>query len=211
MYKLILIEDNPIVRDIIIKHFNDSQRIECIFFTDSTERLLNFNLLKQNEVDIILLDILLPHKSGIEALPAIKKKFPDSEIIMYTIVEDSDKIFQAICNGATGYLLKNQTPQELEEELIKLLDEGGSLISPQVAKRIINYFSTNINKNQNMELTDIEQQIMLFLNDGLSYKEIAGKVALSVHGVRYHILNIYKKLEVNSKQQALKKFNFFKV
>lgn len=206
MFNIIIIEDDQIIKDILIRHFRQSKRFECIFHTDSAERLLNYHFFDL-KVDVVLLDIQLPNKSGVDSLPSVKKKFPDAEIIMYTVVENSDTIFQAICNGATGYLLKNQTPQELENELLKLLEKGGSLLSPLVAKRILNYFSKNNSKNIDYHLSDLEHQIMLFLKDGLSYKEIASKIALSVHGVRYHVLNIYKKLEVNSKQQAINKFN----
>jgi DNA-binding NarL/FixJ family response regulator len=208
MYKLILVEDSPYIKDILLKHFADSSQIECVFHTDSTERLLKYPIL-HIKIDVILLDINLPFQSGTDALKAIKKKFPSSEIIMYTVIDDNDKIFQAICNGATGYLLKNQTPYELEQLLLSVLRDGGSLLSPQIAKRIIRYFNPEKQENSDILLNDVEKRIMTFLADGLSYKEIAHNIGLSVHGVRYHILNIYKKLEVNSKQQAIKKYNNF--
>jgi DNA-binding NarL/FixJ family response regulator len=208
MYKIIIVDDDIEIKEILIKHFASSSNVECSFHTDSTERLLKFNF-DNTKIDLILLDINLPYKSGVDSVSAICKKFPNSEIIMYTVVDDNDKIFQAICNGATGYLLKNQTPNELEQQLISVLRDGGSLISPQIAKRIINYFHPSRKSQNQISMSETEEQMMQFLIDGLSYKEIAAKLGLSTHGVRYHILNIYRKMEVNSKQQAIKKYSFF--
>lgn len=209
MYTLAIVEDNPTTREQLLSHFETSSAIQCLFSTDSTERLLKYNF-ERKKVDIILLDINLPFKSGIDALPAICKKFVDTEIIMYTILDDNDKIFQAICNGATGYILKNQTPRELEQKLLTALDGGGSPISPQIARRIIKYFNPKQEiHTKTSPLNETENKIIHFFKDALTYAEIATNLNITIHGVRYHIMNIYKKLQVKSRQQAIKKFDSF--
>lgn len=209
MYTLAIVEDNPTIREQLLHHFATSNAIECLFSTDNTDRLLKYNF-REQKVDIILLDISLPFKSGIDALPAICKKFTDSEIIMYTVLDDNDKIFQALCNGATGYLLKNQTPSELEQQLLAALHEGGSPISPQIARRIIKYFNPKQEVSENLSpLNEMESKIIHFLKEALTYAEIATNLNLTIHGVRYHIMNIYKKLQVKSRQQAINKFDSF--
>jgi DNA-binding NarL/FixJ family response regulator len=209
MYKIIIVEDNKDTRDELLAHFAQSQVMECVFNTDSVERLLKYNI-DLEAVQIILLDISLPFKSGIDGLPAIAKKFPKVDIIIYTVSDDSDTIFKAFCSGATGYLLKNQTPAELEQELVATIEEGGSPVSPQVARRVIQYFGKKrATSTSEATLTDTENQIMLFLKDALTYDEIAARTNLTIHGVRYHIVNIYKKLQVNSRQQAINKYKEF--
>jgi DNA-binding NarL/FixJ family response regulator len=209
MYKIIIVEDNKDTRDELLAHFAQSQLMECVFNTDSVERLLRYNI-DLESVQIILLDIGLPFKSGIDGLPAIAKKFPKVDIIIYTVSDDSDTIFKAFCSGATGYLLKNQTPAELEQELVTTIEQGGSPVSPQVARRVIQYFGKRrATVTSEATLNDTENQIMLFLKDALTYDEIATRTNLTIHGVRYHIVNIYKKLQVNSRQQAINKYKEF--
>jgi DNA-binding NarL/FixJ family response regulator len=206
MYKIIIVEDNFDTRNELITHFANSSNMECIFNTDSVERLLKYNI-EQQSVHIILLDISLPFKSGIEGLPSIRKKFPMAEVIVYTVSDDNDTIFKAFCNGAVGYLLKNQTPTELEQELLATIEEGGSPISPQIARRVIQYFSKKeVHTKDSTTLSDLENQVMLFLKEALTYDEIATRMNLTIHGVRYHVMNIYRKLEVNSRQQAVNKY-----
>lgn len=206
MYKLVIIEDDPMIRKNLLQHFEKSLYIECIFNTDSAERFLKYNF-GDDKIDVILLDVNLPFKSGIEALPSIRKKNPDAEIIMYTILDENDKIFQAICNGATGYLLKSSTPAEVERHIMLTLEEGGSPISPQVARRIIKYFNPDkAPQQQDYALNETESKIIHYLKDALTYETIASRLNITIHGVRYHIVNIYKKLQVSSKQQAINKF-----
>ena len=127
--------------------------------------------------------------------------------MIHTIVMDNDRIFQAISRGAIGYLVKGISFENIEEKLLNCIEEGGSPLSASVARRIIGYFQ-NPGKSQkeNEKLTDIETKLIRFLIDGLTYNQIASNMNITIHGVRYHIMNIYKKLEVNTRHQIVSIF-----
>ena len=127
------------------------------------------------------------------------------QILMFTVFDDDDKIFEAIREGASGYLLKKSRPQEIIDA-IRDLNQGGSPMSPSVARRVIQFFQAGPPlKEEDYQLTTREKEILFALVDGLSYKKIADKYYLSVHTIRKHISNIYEKLHVHSKSQAVAK------
>ena len=151
------------------------------------------------------MDIGLPGMSGIEGVKVLKKKFPQIIIVMCTVHDDDDKIFEAICAGAVGYLLKKTSPAEL----IKALREayiGGSPMTPIVARKVIASFQKTPLKSftgEKIELSEREQQILKEMSTGKSYAEIAKKIFLSVDGIYYHIRHIYEKLQVHSRAEAV--------
>jgi len=156
---------------------------------------------------VILLDINLAGLSGIEGLPLLRRRFPSCEIVVHTILDDDDKIFQAICNGASGYLLKTTPVEDLENYLLITLNGGGSAISPSIARRILNHFQGNktIKKALPKEevLNEIERTIVQLLVDALSYQQISERLGMTVDGIRYYIKRIYNKLQVNSRNQLI--------
>ena len=154
--------------------------------------------------DIILLDIGLPGISGINGINLIKEKVNSAEIIMLTIYDDPDKIFQALCAGASGYLLKN-TPLPKIVESIQLLYSGGAPISPQIAKKIVEHYNPKKEKDPQKLLTEKEKLIVNYLVDGLSYQTIATNLNNSIDTIRHHIKNIYHKLHVHSKAEVISK------
>jgi DNA-binding NarL/FixJ family response regulator len=134
----------------------------------------------------------------------IKEKYPDIDILMLTVHNDPHKIFQSLCVGATGYLLK-PTPLTEIKRFIEELSLGGAPMSPQIARRVIEYFQEDREEKEPSPLTDKEKEIVLDLVDGLSYKMIADKQSVSIETVRTHIKHIYKKLHVHCKADVIRK------
>ena len=156
--------------------------------------------------DIILMDIGLPEISGIEATKIIKKAYPEIDILILTIFEEEDKILSAIQAGATGYILKNTRPGDLISQ-IKSINSGGAPISPQVAWKILHEFRKVTKKieKKDYNLTPREKEILNSIVDGLTYKEISVRHGIASSTVKKHILHIYRKLQVNSKVEFIKK------
>jgi len=206
MYQLAIVEDDPNIVKSFRTHFYHSEKFSVVFETNEVERLVKFSKTNAN-IDIIILDLNLPFLNGIDGLPKIRKAFPDAKVVIHTIVMDNDRIFQAISRGAIGYLVKGISFENIEEKLLNCIEEGGSPLSASVARRIIGYFQ-NPGKSQkeNEKLTDIETKLIRFLIDGLTYNQIASNMNITIHGVRYHIMNIYKKLEVNTRHQIVSIF-----
>ncbi len=207
MIKVAIIEDNHDLRDRLRDFMGKSKALECISAVDSIEKFMKYYT-AERKPDIILTDIGLPGISGIEGIPHLRKLDTSMEVIMLTVYQDPDKIFKAICAGATGYLLKDLSFDELETQLVSIREKGGSILSPQVARRVLDYFqpaSGNVQTEKN-KLSDKEQKIVVFLVDGLSYQKIADHMGMSIDGIRYHIKNIYKKLQVTSKAEVIKKY-----
>lgn len=156
--------------------------------------------------DVVLMDIDMPHVSGLEGLILLKKNFPDLKIVMQTVFEEDDKIFACICSGADGYILKKTPPHELLKGIVDVM-QGGAPMTPTVARQVLRLFS---NKNSTertggFDLTDREQEILSHLVKGLSYKMIADKCNISLPTVSTHVRHIYEKLQVHSVAAAVAK------
>ena len=161
--------------------------------------------LPRNNPDIVIMDINLPGKSGIDCILSIKDKCPGTLFIMYTIFEDDQKVFEALEAGASGYLLK-KTPKEKILESLKELYEGGSPMSTQIARKVIQAFqkSKTITEEEKT-LTKKEKEVLELLSKGFLYKEIADKLSISPYTVKQHIHRIYGKLHVTNKAEAINK------
>ncbi len=154
--------------------------------------------------DVVLMDIELPGMSGIEGVKHIADKHPKIRVIMTTIHDDDQTVFDAICGGAVGYLVKQINAEELVRA-IKEAKEGGSPMSPNIARKVISAFQRPAPKKglDYEELTDTEESVLKHLAEGKSYAAIADEMFLSVDGVRYHIRHIYEKLHVKSRGEAV--------
>ncbi|MEX0945320.1 MAG: response regulator transcription factor [Balneolaceae bacterium] len=204
MIEIGIVEDNIKIRNLIQKYLEMQDEMSCKIAVDSVEEMLD-HLKESASPDVLLMDIQLPGMSGIEGISIIKKEYPDIEIIMLTIYHDSHKIFDSLCAGASGYLLKHTSLPEIKES-IDLLVRGGAPMSPQIARKVIQHFKQpEPKKNPDSNLTLREQDIVNGLVDGLSYKLIADRFDISIDTVRAHIRNIYKKLHVNSKAEVIAK------
>lgn len=199
-----IVEDNVKIRNLIQKFLDMQSSMSCKTAVDSVEEMFDF--LKENRPpDVLLMDIQLPGMSGIEGIGIIKKEYPEVEIIMLTIYHDSHKIFDSLCAGASGYLLKHTSLDGIKES-IETLMQGGAPMSPQIARKVIQHFKKpEPKKNPESELTLREQDVVNGLVDGLSYKMIADRYDISIDTVRAHIRNIYRKLHVNSKAEVIAK------
>jgi len=201
MKNIAIIEDDIELRELLDKYLSHQNEFSCKISVDSMEDFFEV-LSEENKPDIILSDIGLPGKQGDESLRAIKEKLPEAEIVMLTVHDDPEKIFKCLQGGASGYLLKNSPLEEIKKYL-SILADGGSPMSPRIARKVIEYFRPK----QKLEkpLTEREYDIVVGLVEGLSYKMIADKYNISIDTVRQHIRNVYRKLNVNSKAEVITK------
>lgn len=203
MIHVVIIEDDQVIREGIQEYINFQPDMICDAAKETVESYLAI-LNSENIPDVILMDIGLPGMSGISGIKIIKAKYPQVNILMFTVYHDSHKIFQSLCAGASGYLLKNVPFSEIKGA-IEIVHGGGSLMSPQIARKVIDHFQESKKKATISPLTDKEKEVVLGLVDGLSYKMIAQKGFISLETVRTHIKNIYKKLHVHCKAEVIKK------
>ncbi|MBK8517273.1 MAG: response regulator transcription factor [Saprospiraceae bacterium] len=197
-----IIEDDIIVRESLVNYLELKSEISDIQAFSSVEDFEK-NYINPTTIlpDIIILDIQLPGKTGIQGIPIIKQIIPDTDIIMLTTFEDSEKIFDALCAGACSYLSKRSTLSSIFDCIITV-SKGGSYMSPPIARKITQFF---IKKNSiENPLTDRQMEIAQGIVDGLSYKMIANRLEISLDTVRTHIMQIYRTLNINCKGQLIK-------
>jgi DNA-binding NarL/FixJ family response regulator len=198
-----LIEDNHTFRNTVARVINHAENLECPHHFSNAEEALN--MLTAGQVpDVLLVDVELPGMNGVDAVRRIKSISPATRIIMLTVFDDHDKIFRAICAGASGYLLKT-SPIEKVLESISDVFVGGAPMTPQVAHSVLDMFSRLMVPHQDYGLTSREQRILELMTEGLLKKEIAEKLTLSYHTVDTHLRNIYAKLHVNTRSGAVAK------
>ena len=200
--RVTIFEDNNSLRQSLYQLINGSDGFKCVgAFEDCLDLLKNIN---DTKPDVVLMDIEMPGINGIEAVGMRKEKYPNLKILMQTIFEDNEKIFNSILAGASGYILKNTSPSRFLD-FIKETYEGGAPMSPSVATKVMKMVaqqspSTKVN---NFNLSDREKEILSCLVKGMSYKLIADACFNSIDTVRGHIRNIYEKLHVHSKGEAI--------
>lgn len=206
MYKIGIIEDDPVTRAGLMRFIESHPDLICLLAATSLSDFWS-RLPERANIDLLLIDIDLPGQSGIEGLPALRRRFPESELIMYTQSEDDQHLFQALSLGATGYLLKNFPLTELRQHIDTLL-HGGALISTRMARKLIAYLNPPKRKPAPGQLlSEKEQQVLRLLAEGNNYDETAAILNLSKNGVKYHIKNIYRKLNVDNRLDAIKLWN----
>jgi DNA-binding NarL/FixJ family response regulator len=200
--KIAIFEDNKMLREMLFQLIHGTPGFECVgAYPDAND--LTYKI-ERSLPDIVLMDIDMPGISGIEAVRIIKEKFPAIEILMQTIFEDDEKIYDSICAGASGYLLKNTPPAKLLEALQEL-HTGGSPMSTSVARRVLEIFQkqNSFSKNTDFNLSQREKEVLEGLVKGMSYKMIADSCSISIDTIKFHIKNIYEKLHVHSKSEAI--------
>lgn len=208
MKRIAIIEDDYEIRKSIRFSFSGSSKIEIDFETDSIEKVMLYYRTRPAP-HLFLLDINLEGISGIEGLPILRRHFPDTAIVIHSILDDEDMVFQAICHGASGYLLKNTPHEALEEHIMVTLDGAGSPVSPSIARRILNHFSNGrhyVPCKNNEQLSETERAIVTLLMDALTYQDISTKLGMTIDGVRYHVKKIYSKLQIKSRGQLVRLF-----
>ena len=203
MIRVVIVEDDKEILHSLLNLLAVDQDIAVINTFSSAESFISdFSKLT---MDVVLMDIGLPGKSGIQAVAELKPKKPSVQYIMCTIYDDEEKIFNALCVGATGYLLKNTSPAEISEA-IKTVAGGGSMMSASIARKVVQSFQNrNIQSKALENLTPRQWEILNFLDQGYRYKEIAEKMHLSFETIRTYCRNIYDVLQVHSRTDALNK------
>lgn len=201
--RVLIVEDNAEIRKLTSGILNFYADIECIGAFDSAEAF--FKVAETLKPDVVLMDIGLPGKSGIEAVWELKPKLRDTEFIMFTIHDDTDRIVEALSSGATGYVLKDSSPEKLAEA-IRDVAAGNSNMTASVARVLVESMQQRQRNHQLIaKLTDQEQKVLYLLRDGLAYKEIAGELFIAIHTVRTHVRHTYEKLEVHTRTEAVNK------
>jgi DNA-binding NarL/FixJ family response regulator len=205
--RVAIFEDNKLVRDALEAILNGTPGYTCCGISVDGNHWEND--IKRYTPDVVLMDIEMPGLSGIEVTQHINDVFPEIKILIQTVFNDSEKIFQALCAGASGYILKNDPPHKYLEAINEVYN-GGAPISASVAKKVLGFFA---NKNvvltspgsTDYQLSDREKEILSLMVEGHNYKTIADKSFISYETVRTHVKHIYKKLHVASRSEAVMK------
>lgn len=203
--RVAIFEDNPIMIDAYRSILTGSPGFTC---TGTFTGCNNWKHdIEKSNPDVVLMDIEMTGINGIKATGLIKKEFPDLKILIQTVFEDDAKIFEALCAGANGYILKNTSPVKMLEAITDV-QNGGVAFNPNVAAKVAKLFQQFIaplTTANNYQLTEREKEILHLLTDGMPMPRIAEKIFLSYHTVRDHVKNIYQKLHVASATEAVAK------
>ncbi len=204
MIKVVVVEDNDSIREGLKILIDGTEDYSCIASFSECETMLK-NIKKLNP-DVLLMDIGLPGMNGIEGIKKVKVIFPELAILILTVYEENDLIFDALCAGACGYLVKKTPPSKLLEA-IREAHEGGAPMSSHIARKVIDFFQKKPVSSQksNYDLTPREKEILTGLVEGHNFKAIADSLFISIETVRFHFRNIYKKLHVHSQSEAVAK------
>ncbi len=208
MIKLAIVDDNTFLQKAIQDKLDFFHEIEVKFKANNGLDLLE-KLDKNHNLDIILMDIEMPKMNGIEATEIIKNKYPQIKIIMLTVFDNDENIFKSIKAGADGYLLKELNPDELHNAIVETLN-GGAIMTPSIALKTLKLFRNpevfeDIPNKEEYNLTAREIEVLEQLSKGLKYNAIAENLFLSAGTIRKHVENIYTKLQVHNKLEAIQK------
>ena len=204
MIKIAIFEDNRSLREGLAAMIGGTPGFVCVGAFPNCNNLLKN--ISQAHPDVVLMDIEMPGINGIEAVGMIKEEYPGMKVLMETIFDDDEKMFNSICAGAEGYILKHTSPAEIMEA-IKEIHEGGSPMTPSIANRVLKMVKQRpeTGSKESFDLTEREKEILMCLVKGMSYKMVADACFISIETVNVHIKNIYRKLQVHSKSEAVAK------
>ena len=200
-----IVEDNAALGASLRKIVESASDFHCVGVWPSAEEALK--KIDAFRPQVVLMDINLPKMSGIEATARIKRHLPDIQVIMVTVYRDHDQIFAALKAGASGYLIKRSTPEEVRQA-IRDVRSGGAPMSAEIARRVVEAFHQPAPANEvdDVKLSKRETEILEWLTKGLANKEIADRLDISVETVRVHLRRVYEKLHVHSRTEAAMKF-----
>ena len=202
--RIIIFEDNDRLRESLAYLLQSVPDYEVLGDYNNCEDAVNITRVYMP--DVVLMDIDMPGESGIKGVSMVKETRPQTSVIMYTVFEDDEKLFQCLCAGANGYLLKKTPPEKLFESIREVV-EGGAPMSPSIAKKVIGSFQSvkTAHLANQYNLTERELDVLQLLSKGHSTKAIAGKLNIAFTTVRSHLKNIYVKLHVNCGKEAIAK------
>lgn len=198
---IIIVEDDEAVREGLRMLINGSEGYYCLVACPSAEEALK--AIPEYHPDVVLMDINLPGMNGIECVICIKNAWPEIQVMMLTVFDNTDEIFKSLTAGATGYMLKKTPPAKLLEAITELVN-GGSPMSGEIARKVVQTFARPSKHSlPESNLTAREAEILSYLSKGFLYKEIATELFISIETVRTHIRKIYQKLQVRTRTEAL--------
>ncbi len=207
MIRIAIAEDNLRIAEVLKSKIELLPDFKVSFLAENGKDLIE-KLRKNHQIELIFMDINMPLMNGIEATQQVSNRYPQIKIIISSIYDDEDNIFDAVLAGATGYILKDTKTEEIHRAIYEAI-EGGVPMSPEIAKKSLKLIKSGKPshlKNIDFGLTTREIEILNHLSKGLQYDEIADNLNISKGTVRKHIENIYKKLQVNNKVEAIQKF-----
>ena len=201
--KVAIVEDRREIREALVAIIDGTEGFRCSGGFRTMEQALAE--IGRDLPDVVLSDIGLPGMSGIEGIGLLKQRYPDMLLLMLTVYEDDERIFDALCAGACGYLLKRTSPAKLLESLREAVD-GGSPMSPEVARRVVELFRDfRPPEKADYQLTPHETRLLKLLVEGHTYKTAAAEVGVSINTISFHMKHVYEKLQVHSKSEAVAK------
>lgn len=198
--RVVVFDDNRERRESLSLLINSTDDLVCVeTFANCLDLEKN---IEETRPDVVLMDIEMPGISGIEAVKRIRKKYPRMQVLMQTVFDEDDKVFNAICAGASGYILK-KSPTSFLIEAIREVHTGGAPMTPSVARKVLELFSAHASAPTEYHLTPREKEILLMLSKGKSYKMIAAGLFITYSTVNEHVKRIYEKLHVNTAAEAV--------
>jgi DNA-binding NarL/FixJ family response regulator len=196
-----IIEDDRRARDLLAYLLESTRDLRVVGQWRSVETMLADG--PAEELDVLLLDIQLPGMSGIEGLAPVRERYPAMTVLMLTVFEDEEKVFEALCRGAHGYLLKNTEPARLLD-YIREADAGGSPMSPEIARKVVRLFrKVAPPRKADHELSPQQVRLLALLAEGRSYQSVAREMGISINTVRGYVRIVYEKLHVHSRSGAV--------
>lgn len=203
MIRILIFEDNPDFIDSLSELISNADGMELAGVYNNCKNVIKN--VEYHQPDVVLMDIDMPIENGLQGLRNIRASSNEVCVLMLTVFDDNDRVFQAVCNGASGYLLKSTAPEKIVEA-IREAHSGGAPMTPSVAKQVLKLFSQPFKKASDLQtLTAREHDVLSCLVRGYSYKLAAAELEVSIETLRFHIKNIYAKLHVNSKSEAVAK------
>lgn len=200
---VLMVEDNRDLRGALQDYLGAADGIRCAAALPNAAHVLKE--IARYRPQVVLMDIDLPGMNGIEAVKLIKAHQPDVEVLMLTVFDDNEHVYEAVCAGATGYLLKSSTPAEIVEAIHNVAS-GGAPMTAAVARKILQHFSTRAEaRSTACSLNQRESEVLKCLTEGYTYKLIAARLHISIDTVRFYIKRIYEKLQVHSAPEAIAK------
>lgn len=205
MIKVSIVDDESQLRQSIETFINGSPGFRCVSSYGSAETAVKGLL--QDRPDVVLMDIRMAGMDGIECVEHLKADWPEAQIVMLTVYEDTEEIFNALAAGASGYLLKRQNPDKLLEA-IREVNEGGSPMSNSIARKVVASFqkTEKVCREESSALSPREQTVLECLAKGLAYKQIADQLGISVTTIRSYLRRIYEKLHVQTRSEAVARY-----
>jgi DNA-binding NarL/FixJ family response regulator len=205
--RVAIFEDNKLIRESLSLLVQGTPGLELAAAYPDCNNLLQ--RLENSKPQVVLMDISMPGMSGVEAVKVLKEQFPDIIVVMQTVFDDDEKVFEAICSGASGYLLKDTQPALIMQAIHDAYN-GGAPMSPSIARKALSLFQKYLapmaaTRQPDYQLTNREKEILQHLVNGNSYKQIAAMCNISFDTVRTHIRNVYEKLHVASSTEAVAK------